>query len=282
MSCDKSTSPINISKESVAGSCDNKCNLLFDYHESTCNIYRTENFLELDYDASSKAPVTFNKIAHEVYKVRIYSPSIHTFNGERAPVEIIISHNGNGSNLLICIPLMVSPITSECSKFIENIVSGTSRLAPKVGNRATINISDYNLNNIVPKLPYFFYEATLPYSPCNGNYNLVVFHTSTYDTINETTLDKLKKMISPHKIQIRTGPELFLSGLKARKTDQSDIYISCQPVTVTGSKEGFSNFTDQYVYDDTQHRLGNVLFKNIIPIFIGTAFLFGIMLNRRK
>jgi len=282
MSCDKSTSPINISKQAVTGSCDKKCNLIYDYHESTCNVYRNVNYLELDYDASSKAPVSFNKIDHEVYKVRIYSPSLHTFNNEPAPAEIVIAHNGNGSNLLICIPLMESSITSECSKFMDKLIEGTQRLAPKVGNRATINVSDYNLNSFVPKLPYFYYESTLPFPPCNGNYNLVVFHTSTFDTIKKVTLDKLKKMIKPHKIKIQSGPDLFLSGLNARMTDKSDIYISCQPVSITDKKEGFSNYNENYTYNDEPNKIENVLMNNIVPIFIGSAFIFGLLINRNK
>ena len=277
--CKNSTAPINISKQSVAGSCTNKCDLKFDYHGSSCNIFRSETYLELDYDNSSKAPVTFNEIAHEVYKVRIYSPSLHTYNGERAPAEIIISHNGSGSNLLVCIPLMQSEITSECSKMMEKIINDTEKLAPKVGNRASLNVSNYNMNNIVPKLSYFFYEATLPFPPCNGNYNLVVFHTNTFNTIKKPVLDKMQKMIKKHNIPTRSGPELFLSGLKSHSRESDDIYISCQPVKEgKHKKEGFSNITDNYMINS-----GNELSMSdhIIPFTIGTIFIFGLLYNKR-
>ena len=276
--CQNSTSPINISKQSVAGSCTNKCDLMFDYHGSSCNIFRSETYLELDYDNSSKAPVTFNNIAHEVYKVRIYCPSLHTFNGKRAPAELIIAHNGNGSNLLVCVPLMESEITSESSKMMEKIVNDTEKLAPKVGNRASLNVPNYNLNNIVPKLPYFFYEATLPFPPCNGNYNLVVFHTSTFNTIKKPIVDKMRKIIKEHAIQTRSGPELFLSGLKSHSRESDDIYISCQPVKDGKSKkEGFSNISDSHMINfNNEINISDY----IIQLTIGTFFIFGLLYNR--
>jgi hypothetical protein len=281
-SCDKSNSPINISKNSVSGPCDNKCNLIFNYHDSTCNILRESKYLELSYDQSSKSPVKFNSTPQDVYKLRLYCPSVHKFNDKTAVAELIISHNGNGSNLLICIPLMSSDITSECSKLMDKIIQGTERLAPKVGNQTTLNISDYNFNNIVPRLPYFFYEASLPYEPCNGNYNIVVFHTNTFNTIKKPTLDKLKNMINPHNIKIKSGPDLFLSGSKAKSNDDNnDIYISCQPVNKS-KKEGFTNINDSYLTSISDTKTLDTIHENIVPIFIGSAFLFGLMYYRKK
>ena len=284
--CKNAKAPINISKESVAGSCTDKCDLMFDYYGSSCNVFRSETYLELDYDDSSKPPVTFNAVALDVYKIRMYCPSLHTFNGEHAPAEIIISHNGNGSNLLVCVPIMESEVTSEWSKMTEKIINDTEKLAPKAGNRASLNVSNYNLNNIVPKLPYFFYEGTLPFPPCNGNYNLVVFHTNTFNTIKKSVLKKMRKIIQDHKIKIKSGPELFLSGLKSHAHDSDDIYISCQPVK-EGNKveykdnyteEGFSNISDNYTMNSNTLTMSD----HIIPITIGTIFIFGLLYNRSK
>ena len=280
MSCDQSNSPINIAKQSIAGACDEKCNLVFNYHKSNCNVTNNADYLELDYEENTKNPVKFNGLSLDVYKVRIYSPSVHTYNNERAEGEIIISHNGNGSNLLICVPFMVSDdITTECSKMLEQIVIGTSRLASKPGNRATLNVDNYNLNNVVPKLPYFFYEANLPYEPCNGNNNIVVFHTNTYATIESKVLKNLKKIISNADIKIRTGPNLYLSGAKAKTTEKSDIYISCKPVN---KKEGFTNLNNYYEVEINKNNTLDIIYDNIIPIFIGSAFLFGILISRKK
>ena len=280
MSCGNNNSPINISKNSISGPCDKKCDLQFNYHDSTCNVTRESQYLELSYDQSSTAPIKFNNIAHDVYKMRLYTPSLHTFNDEQAQAELIIAHNGNGSNLLICIPLMSTDITTECSKLMDKIINGTERLAPKVGNRATINISDFNCNSFVPKLPYFFYEASLPYEPCNGNYNFVVFHTNTFCTIKKSTLDKFKKMVNKHNINIKSGPDLFLSGGKAHSADSNDIYISCQPV---GKKpEGFTNIDDSYSLKINNNNTLDVMKENMIPIFIGSAFLFGLLYTRKK
>jgi len=278
--CKNSNSPIDISKQNVAGSCTSKCDLLYNYNGSNCNVYRSETYLELDYDNDSKSPVTFNNIAHDVYKVRIYCPSLHTYNGKRSPAEIVIWHNGNGSNLLICVPLMESEITSECSKMMQKIVNDTSKLAPKVGNRASLNVSNYNLNNIVPKLPYFFYEGNLPFPPCKGNYNLVTFHTSTFNTIKKPVLEKMKRMIKNHNIKIRSGPELFLSGLKAHSRESDDIYISCQPVSEgKQKKEGFANISDnQLILENNNIQLT----QHMIPIGIGAVFLFGLLYSKRK
>ena len=56
--CKNAKAPINISKESVAGSCTDKCDLMFDYYGSSCNVFRSETYLELDYDDSSSFQAT--------------------------------------------------------------------------------------------------------------------------------------------------------------------------------------------------------------------------------
>ena len=73
---------------------------------------------------------------------------------------------------------------------------------------------------------------------------------------------------------------MFLSGGKAFSSDSNDIYISCQPV---GKKpEGFTDISDSYSLQINNSNTLNIMKENMIPIFIGSAFLFGLLYTRKK
>ena len=67
-------------------------------------------------------------------------------------------------------------IKNTASKNLQYIISQAASRTPNVGEKAVISIKNFTLNSFIPKKsPLYSYEATLPYAPCNGTHQYVVF-----------------------------------------------------------------------------------------------------------
>ena len=79
MACSSSTAPINISSSGYADDCYLKCEYKYNYPRSPATtISNNGNYLALSYD---KVKIVYNNNDLRAQNIRIYSPSIHTFNG---------------------------------------------------------------------------------------------------------------------------------------------------------------------------------------------------------
>jgi len=236
--CNTSTAPINISSASVKADCSSKCNYIYDYPKSKCLVNNKGGYLSIQYSSSQTPPVKYNSDEMEVVDIRIYTPSLHTYSGKQEAGEIIINHRGvsGNSNLFVCIPIKKSDETSTSTQLLQSIVDFTASSAPNDGESVNVNVSNFTLNEFVPKSAFYSYEASLLYSPCSGNNNYVVFHPSNgYVALSDKYLSKLTKLIVKHKYTTKTGPLLFFnkSGTGAKKSS-GGIYIDCVPVGEAG------------------------------------------------
>ena len=95
----------------------------------------------------------------------------------------------------------------------------------------TVNVDQFNLQNLVPNKPFFTYSATEPYQPCTATVEYIVFNESDGLDILEDTLKQLQTIIAANAYDIKTGPKLYYneSGPKISSGD-GQIYIDCQPV----------------------------------------------------
>jgi carbonic anhydrase len=228
--CDKANSPIDINDTSVSGTCNQKCYYIFNYNDSTCKVERNDSFLKFDYDSSTRTPAKLSGIDLNVGEVRIYCPSLHTFDGKRTAAEIVVGHGGNGTALLVCIPVTVSTENSEGSVLLNQVISQTSRLAPNSGDTAVLTTSGFNLNKLIPRSEFYFYEGTLPFEPCTGNYGIIVFKKNSFATMMPKTALQLSKLVTPSNITTKPGTTFYASSKSASTTEDDEIYISCQPV----------------------------------------------------
>ena len=92
MSNNTTTSPINISPQSITGKCDLKCAYNFDYPITNLVATNTGLLINIKCDNQNSTPVTFNNNKYTVEEFIIYSPSMHLFNGSQTPAELIIIH----------------------------------------------------------------------------------------------------------------------------------------------------------------------------------------------
>lgn len=275
--CDKANSPIDIFDAGVSGICNQKCHYIFNYNDSTCKVERNDSFLKFDYDSSTNSPAKLSGIDLNVGEVRVYCPSLHTFDGERTPAEIVVGHGGNGTALLVCIPVTESTENSEGSVLLNQIVTQTKRLAPNSGDTAVLTTSGFNLNKLIPRTEFYFYEGTLPFEPCTGNYGIIVFKKNSFATMMPKTVTELSKLVTPSNITTKPGTSYFLSSKSASTTGDDEIYISCQPVGDSSDNqvEGFQTILKKET--DLQ---------NITKLLISSAVLAGLLvvscrLNRK-
>ena len=66
----------------------------------------------------------YNAIGYDVQEIRLYIPSLHSYNNSKTDGEFIIIHSSNtGSNpLLVCIPIKSNNTTSVSSLFFQTLI----------------------------------------------------------------------------------------------------------------------------------------------------------------
>jgi carbonic anhydrase len=95
MSCPDATAPINISMENITGKCDMKCSYSFQYNNSSCVATNRGDYISISYDKSSSPPIQYNTVGYDVQEIRLYTPSLHSYNDVKTDAEFIIIHNSN-------------------------------------------------------------------------------------------------------------------------------------------------------------------------------------------
>lgn len=236
MSCANATSPIDLIKIN-ASDCKLKCELSFKYPISSITGRNNSEYLSFSFDQQQTMPVLFNKEKYYVESMRLYRPSLHTFNGSRTDAELVIKHNhlAGTNNLLVCIPIISQ---SNNIDTIDKIISQMGEKANSEGGTANINLPSFSLQNVLPKKPYYYYNGTLPYSPCNGNYEIVVYDKQDSLQITKRSLDLLKSLIRESKYGIKNAKNGYFYNKKgpstSLETGEDDIYIECHPTGEDG------------------------------------------------
>jgi len=260
---------VNISSQNIYGNCDLKCSYNYKYHQSNSTATNNGVFISLSYDKGSSSPVVYNTHNYYVSQVTIYSPSLHSFNGNSANAEIVIEHAPEigGDLLYVCIPIIASTNSSDGSSILTEIIKAVSSNAPAANETTNLNLSNFNLNSFVPSnKPFFSYAGT---QGLVGQ--IIVFGITNAIPINQQFLTNLSKIIKPYPITI-AGGSVFFNSKGANSVplvnNNNGIYISCQP---TGSSEEETQVT--YSKNPTNYNLSSILndptILLILQIFIG-------------
>jgi carbonic anhydrase len=223
--------PINIIRKE-ADKCSLKCLLWYKYGNSSCTVKNTADQLIIPYDGASD--VMFNSVHYSPVELRIFTPSLHKFDGSYADAEIIVVHSGSNGGLLICIPISSSSNTNASTGL--NVLDDIIQHAPNQNASSSLNITDFNLNHMIPHSGYFSYVGTLPYGTCNpAEYNYVVFPRNAM-VVKKSTLDKLKQLIHDSYVTVKEGSCYWNEmGTKSNGfSGDGQIYIDCQPTGEEG------------------------------------------------
>lgn len=229
MTCRNSNMPIDIQKTS--NNCSLTCNLNYSYGDSDLSVTNNTNYITLSYDGDTT--VTFSGNNYKVQDVRLYKPSINSYYGSKVDAELFIHHiSVIGDNLMLCIPIKNNDASSSSSALFKKIIP----FIPSSRNESrTININNYTLNNFIPKSSYYYYKGNLPYEPCNGDYNIILFDPENAINMDNTNMNTLGAIIRPieNKIKEINGEDLYYNEkgtIENELTGEDDIYIDCQPV----------------------------------------------------
>jgi carbonic anhydrase len=279
MSCPNATAPIDISISKITGKCDKKCSYSFHYNNSSCVATNRGDYISLSYDKSSSPPVLYNATGYDVKEIRLYIPSLHSYNNSKTDGELVIVHTSNTGSipLLVCIPIKSNNTSSNSALFFKTLIDTVASSAPSDGETTTVNIPKFNLDLLVPKKPFFSYSATEPYQPCSENVDYIVFGPlqGSLDMMPET-LTKLQSIILSNPYDIKKGPNLFYNdkGPSQGGAGGGEIYIDCQPV---GSSDESTEVVTDMGSSPYPSTISEWLSNPVVKLFLG-SLLFIVML----
>ena len=190
--------------------CEENCSFNFSYNpNSSCVLTNKGDYLDIKTDGKNK--VTYNNQQIVLNDVRLYIPSLHTFNEKATDAELLLKHAGaNGQNIIVSVPIIASEGESNSANFF-------SKLAPFVptvkNDSVNVNVSNWSLDDVLPaaKTPFYNYTGDAPYPPCNMQATMIVFDKDYAVTIKPMDLNLIKKQIKPIKKE-DSNVEGFISG----------------------------------------------------------------------
>ena len=227
--------PINIVRQQT-DKCELKCKLWYKYGNSSCIVSKKTDRISIAYDGQSD--IMFNSVPYTPTEIRIFKPSIHTYDGEYAEAELIIVHTGGQNGLQICIPITMSETmtTNTGANILEEIINNTQNSTAA----SILNISDFNANHLIPKCAYFSYKGGLLSGnsttgftcSTSSSVEYVVFHQRHGSiTLKQQTLANLEKLIQDSFIPVYEGKSFYNEKGSTENGFSGDgqIYIDCQP-----------------------------------------------------
>lgn len=263
----------NISQDNVSGECNLKCSYSFQYSNSNCVAKNTGNFIMLSYDESNVPPVTYNGNKYKVDSVSISANVNFLFNGKPPKGFIAINHTPilGGSKLVVMIPIVSGNSSMPSSNILTKIINETANLAPKSGNKSVISVENYNLNNIVPKKPFYSFNIPGP-----GDTDMIVYGIEYAITIDADTIAKLNSIVKGETFIYKAAwlGKIFYNPKGPNSSGSSsgndDIYIDCQPVNV--SEEKIQMSTENKLSADYQMKSDYDAKSTFIKIFYNPWF----------
>jgi hypothetical protein len=254
---------INISAKNITGKCDLKCSYAFKYSESNSTAKNEGVAIGITYDSRSVPPVVYNNEKYTVSKIMITSPSLHTFNDNSMPGEIVVEHIPvkGGNNLKVCVPFTSSSESSSASNLITEVIEKVAANAPSEGDSTNLNISNFNLQNIIPRKPFFAYSI--------NNDDFIVFGEIDAIPLSSSTINTLQQIIQPFPLPMPSAPLFYnskgpISGLQIG----DGLYISCQP-TGSSDEETAVSYDKNSSSFDFSNIFDSPVFKYLIMVIVG-------------
>ena len=263
---------IDISQQNIYGNCDLKCSYSFKYSDSNSVATNKGVYISLSYDKGTTSPVTYNNQNYYVSNIMLTNQSLHMFDGKYVDSELIVEHTPDlgGDNLFVCIPIISSTNNSDASKFLSEIIEIISKNAPTQGDSSNLNISNFNLNNFIPKKPFYAYTGTMGLTG-----QVVVYDINYAIAINENVLQKITKIITPYPISL-TGGNLFFNKIGPNNIQlENGIYISCQPTGASTEEVDVMNVNNNFSSAFDNSDMTNIFY--ILLSCVVFIILFGII-----
>ena len=234
MACKITTAPINIppSVNEVGG--DNT-DFYYDYGISSCSITNKKTYLEINcFDGINKVG---SGLTGDLYvsSVRLYKPSLNSYNGAKADAELIITHSGGGKNLYVCVPITSTTASGGSTDWFNQIIPFSP---PKPNGSKSINVSNFTLNDVIPKATFIIYEGGTFEWGCSKSDIMLLFNLDSAININYKNLNTLGNITEKASYNILEAPDYLKSNKKGTLAgpgkisgSQKSSTLTCTPIT---------------------------------------------------
>jgi len=269
MSCKITTAPINIppSVNEVGG--DNT-DFYYDYGISTCSITNKKTYLEINcFDGINKVGSGLTGGLY-VSNVRLYKPSLNSYNGTKADAELIITHSGGGKNLYVCIPITSTTASGGSTGWFNQIIPFSPS---KTNGSKSINVSNFTLNMVIPKAPFIVYEGGTFEWGCSKNDVMILFNLDSSININYKNLKTLGNITEKASYNILKAPDYLKSNKKGTLSgpgkisgSQKSSTLTCIPIIDQNGKNIESPNSSTWV--KTSSDIGNKIGNNLQQYWI--------------
>jgi carbonic anhydrase len=263
---------IDIANKNKKGECDYKCAYTYNYGSSNCIATINRNYISLTYDKKATPPVQYNNKNYIINDIRLYFPSFHTFKGLQTTGEMIIMHRPThtGPVLLVCIPIIDND-SYYSQSMVNEIIFETIKKATSDGEQ-TNTITDFNLNDVIPKSGYYFYTGLQPGSIKSADF--IVFDAYNPITITRNVAENVKK-VTGNKLIALKGSKMFFNKNGPNIAKDNQIYIKCKPTGGEGETKIVKNTAGLNASVD------NILYSKPVYILVSSAVFLAIIVGAK-
>lgn len=249
MTC-PTNAPINLST-SITQQCSSKCNLEYNYGLASCSVTNKNTYLDIScYDGNNTVNSDMMGKSLTVSGVRLYAPSLNSYNGFKSDAELIITHTGNGKTLYVCIPVITSSKEGLSAKWFSRFIPFLASL--EKDKSSAINVSNFTLNDVIPQAAFTIYEnGTFDFGGCAQDNIIILFHKNVAITMKSKEYSALTKLIVPASYSSTSAKNLqfnskgTIAGPGKRSGGGAGKSMTCTPInntdgtSITGSKESW-------------------------------------------
>jgi carbonic anhydrase len=175
------TAPIDLPTKGTVNPIAGTFNCVYDADMcsgASVTVSDDRSHLSVNCGGGSKSNISFYGTVYVPSEIRMYAPSLHTYNGARADAEILIVHtpgsNAKTDGLIVSVPVSITGSNNSDLAAIIQAANTINVNTLALNASAPINYA-VNVNNLVPAKPYCVYYGTLPYDSCGGNYYYAAF-----------------------------------------------------------------------------------------------------------
>ena len=274
MSTTNSLNSVDITKKNLKGECDYKCAYAYNYGSSNCVATNRGTYISLSYDKKTTPPVQYNTKKYTIADIRLYFPSFHTFAGNQATGELIIMHTPitTGPVLLVCIPIVDNGSSYSTQSMVNQLIYETIKKAPSEGEK-TSTITDFKLNDVIPKSGYYVYTGLQPGSSKSADF--IVFDAYNPIAISSNIASNVKRVIKGNKFLALKGGKMFFNKRGPNIAKDNQIYIKCKPTGGEGETKVIKNTAGLNATVD------NVLYSKPVYILVSSAVFLAIIVGAK-
>ena len=279
MACKISTAPINIST-AVNQPCKEKCEFYYDYGNSSCSVVNQTTFLDIKCFNGINSVSSGLTGSLYVTSVRLYRPSLNTYDGFKADAELIITHSGGGKNFYVCVPVISSEKESSSAKWFSQIIPYSP--SEKGGSGKSVNVSNFSLNSVVPLAPFFIYEGGTFDWGCSVSDIMIIFNKNKAINMKSSNYKTLVTLISKHSYSAQATPSYLTfnatgtsSGPGKKPGSKSSKQLTCTPIVdqdgnnIEGEKPEDMRWEGEPPVDSEETKKAKALMWRNIGIVIG-------------